>query len=61
VTLALKNLTRENLRFARAQFARRECIPQAWFFSSRAEKGTEGWKEREREEGEKKRRGKSGG
>jgi hypothetical protein len=48
VTLALKNLIRENLRLARAQFARRECIPRAWFFSSRG-----GFK-KERENGGKK-------
>lgn len=33
VTLALKNLIRENLRLARAQFARRECIPRGRGFS----------------------------
>lgn len=41
VTLALKNLICGNLRLARAQFARRECIPRAWFFSSRAKKRKE--------------------
>lgn len=38
-TLALKNLTRKNLRLARAQFARRECIRTGVvFLARRAEK-----------------------
>jgi len=51
LTLALKNLIRENLRPARAQFARRECIPR----------GDGGFSlvggKKERENGEKKKRG----
>lgn len=53
VTLALKNLICENLRLARAQFARRECIPRGRGFSQ-----VEGGQKRNAREkrGEKRRR-----
>lgn len=51
-TLALKNLTRKNLRLARAQFARRECIRTGVvFLARRAEKeGKNGKKGKEESE-----------